>query len=110
GGVMAIRRWLFYPPRENLRLFTTVYQALAEQGVADPGKHLMVIAPVPDYRHPELKVWGLLIFSATPFTDAQIARAEAGVRKRNFSFLFRPDQPTDTPFSEFARTADRAGF
>ena len=35
-GVLTISRWMFYPPREDLRLFSTALQALQELGVENP--------------------------------------------------------------------------
>ncbi|MCP3980527.1 MAG: hypothetical protein GY716_14590, partial [bacterium] len=42
GGVVSIRRWLFWPPRENLRLFTTVCDALERSGFDQPERHVVV--------------------------------------------------------------------
>jgi hypothetical protein len=43
GGMLAITRWLKFPPRDNLKLVATVRTALHEMGVADPGRHIAMI-------------------------------------------------------------------
>jgi spermidine synthase len=109
-GMMAVRRWLFYPPRENLRLFTTVYTALEKAGVEDPAGHLMVFAPTADYEQPQLKVWGLLLFSKNPFTAGQLEAADREVEQRQWSYLYRPERVIDTPFDDFVRSEDKQAF
>jgi spermidine synthase len=63
-GVMSIRRWLFFPPRETLRLFTTIFRALEEMGVGNPEQHLIVLSPTRSWQQPRLKVWGYLLLTA----------------------------------------------
>ena len=109
-GVIAIRRWLFYPPRENLRLFTTIYQFLTTAGAANPADHIIVLAPVEDYRRPDLKEWGYILFSRQPFTEEQLTRVDAYVAAHHWSYLHRPGTDLDTPFSEFATSSDHAQF
>jgi SAM-dependent methyltransferase len=43
GGLLAITRWLKFPPRESLKLFATAVAAMEESGVGDPGQHLALI-------------------------------------------------------------------
>lgn len=77
NGVMSVRRWLFYPPRENMRLFTTVYAALSEMGIQRPQDHMIAVAPTQDIRDPQLKVWGYLFFSPSPFTRERLSGLDA---------------------------------
>jgi len=113
GGVMSIERWLFNPPRENLRLFTTALQALEEDGAAKPERHLMVLAPIPDWevlRRGKGRVWGHLMFSPTPFASEQIARVREHVRRLNWSVLYAPDGDENTPFLQYVNAADKRAF
>jgi len=110
GGVMAIRRWAFHPPRENLRLFISAFTALEERGVADPASHLMLVVPTPDPTQLDLQVWGLMMFARDPLSSEQIATAEIEVTSRNWSFLYRPDQAVESAFTEFTRSSDRESF
>lgn len=109
-GLLAIRRWLFYPPRETLRLFTTIYQALLEEGVAHPEDFLIVLSPVQDFRRPDLKEWGYLLFSRQPFTAEQLTIVDRYVAENGWSYLHRPGSRFDTPFSDFVYSADREAF
>ena len=110
GGVMAIRRWVFYPPRENLRLFITAVTALEQVGVERPGDHLLVVVPTRDYTRPDLKVWGLLMFGHDPLTPEQLAAADREVNERGWSYLYRPGAEIDTPFTAFVQATDRRQF
>ena len=110
-GVVSISRWLFNPPRENLRVFATALAALRERGVADPTRHVAVVAPVADYeRLGERRVWGYVLVANSPFTAERLRRLREDVSKRKWSMLFDPDRPTGTPFDELARTTDVDAF
>ncbi len=43
-GVLAVLRWRFDPPREDLRLFGMAARAFVERGETDPAAHLAVIS------------------------------------------------------------------
>ena len=43
NGLLAITRWLKLPPRDSLKLFNTAIDALQRMGVAEPGRHLVLI-------------------------------------------------------------------
>ncbi len=42
-GYLAISQWVKLPPRDTLKLFATVVQALRRAGVDDPGRRLLLI-------------------------------------------------------------------
>lgn len=109
-GLLAMRRWLFYPPRENLRLFTTIVQALTEEGVAIPEDHIIVLSPVEDFRRPDLKEWGYILFSKRPFSGEQLALVDQYVADHHWSYLHRPGRRLGTAFSDFIASADRDAF
>lgn len=115
-GVLTISRWLFNPPRENLRLFTTARLALAELGdvgVTDPLQHIVVIAPVADYaKLGDRRVWGYLLVTRRPLTQAKIAKLRSYVAGKKWSILYAPGDGNDpdTPFSELAGSDDFAAF
>ena len=43
GGTLSIIRWLFWPPREMLRLCTQAAQVLRERGVKNPERNIVVV-------------------------------------------------------------------
>jgi predicted membrane-bound spermidine synthase len=110
GGVVSIRRWQFWPPRETLRLFTTVLDALQRAGAARPESQVVVLSPSMNFRSPELHVWGFVLFSNLPIEDERLARLDAYVAQRGWAYLYRPGSALDTPFSEYARSPDRHAF
>ncbi|MEI7687161.1 MAG: hypothetical protein WCL32_19255 [Planctomycetota bacterium] len=109
-GVMAIRRWLFYPPRENLRLFTTIFTALGEAGVAKPEDHLVVLAPHSKWRDPSLKVMGFLMFSKRPFTAERMQIIDQFVAKNGWDYVYGPGRKVDSEFTKFVDSTDRAKY
>jgi spermidine synthase len=116
-GVLTISRWLFNPPRENLRLFSTARLALAELadlGVENPLDHIAVIAPVADYSQlGDRRVWGYLLVSRKPFSAQALTRLQADAARKRWTLLYAPgvDSVPDTPFRELANLPDEgAGF
>jgi hypothetical protein len=109
-GLLATRRWLFYPPRENLRLFTTIAQALRDEGIECPEDHLVVLAPVTDYTRADLKEWGYILVGRAPLSEQGLATIDQYVADNGWSYLHRPGERLDTPFSEFAHASDPDEF
>jgi spermidine synthase len=110
GGVVSIRRWLFWPPRETLRLFTTVLDALQRSGAAHPESQVVVLSPDPNFRTTDLHVWGFLLFSNQPIEGDRLARLDGYVARQGWAYLYRPGSALDTPFSEYARSDGRRAF
>lgn len=110
-GVLSISRWLFYPPREDLRLFATALAALKQVGVANPLDHLVMAAPLRDYtKLGDRRVWGYLTMSKRPLTAEDVAGLQAHVKKLGWSLLYAPGLATGTPFDQLARAKDRREF
>lgn len=111
GGVMSIRRWLFNPPRENLRLFITMLGALEELGVDDPAAHLVMIAPAKDFENIRGQaVWGTLLMLRDPLTGAQLQQLQADMTARDWSILHANGLKAENAFSAVAHSADREAF
>ena len=111
GGVMSVSRWLFQPPRENLRLFATALESLEELGVESPTHHVVMIAPLPDYEKMEQeRVWGYMLFAKEPFSPEQIDGLVAHVEAMDWDMLYAPEIESQSLFSEYARTPDRRAF
>ncbi|MCK6471990.1 MAG: hypothetical protein L6R28_09615 [Planctomycetes bacterium] len=110
-GVMTISRWLFNPPREDMRLFVTALQALEELGVEEPAKHLAMLAPIPDYRAlGEQRVWGYLLMTRGPIGPPELATLQAHVQRHNWSILYAPGMKCGTPFDAYVDSGDRSAF
>jgi|GEM_PF-6816251 len=110
GGVVSIRRWLFSPPRENLRLFTTVLDAVAQSGAERPVDHVVVLSPTPASTEAGKPVVGFLLMSKSPFSAEQLKRLDDRVASQGWGYLYRPGQALDTPFQEYAAASDKADF
>ena len=111
-GLMSIRRWLFNPPRENMRLFVTVLEALRARGAARPEDHVAIIAPVADYKDwsNNRRLWGYLLFSKRPFSPETIDRLERHAQSQGWSLLFAPHREAQTVFHGYVQAKDRAAF
>ncbi len=110
GGIVSISRWLFWPPREHLRLFTTIHDALERSGFEEPWRHITVISPVRNYRQLQQRTWGFLLFSNRPFSESQLAILDKRVSDKNWAYLYRPGLDVDTPFQEFIDANDKHDF
>jgi hypothetical protein len=111
NGVVSFSRWMFNPPREDLRLFTTCIESLEASGVSDAASHLIMVAPVADYKKLGSRhVWGHLLLSKSPFTAGQVTKLKSYMDASGWSILHAPGITTDSPFSQYARTPDREGF
>lgn len=106
-GVMSIRRWLFEPPRENLRLFTTVLAGLKEEGVSNPEQHIVVVVP-PGVALGQRMAY--LLFSKAPFDHQRLQRLDSYLQANGFSYLYRPGTRLDTFFTQYVNADSRESF
>jgi hypothetical protein len=90
-GLLVINRWLRLPPRDTLKLFNTAIQALNENGIEQPGKHLLALRSLQT---------STLVIKKTPVTFGQINSL------RDFSrrLAFDPIYYWHMPASEANRT------
>ncbi len=81
GGMLAVTRWIHLPPRELVKLAATVITVLKRRGVAEPGRHLML-----------LRSWrtGTLLVKNGPFTAEEIEAARTFCRERAFDLDWYP--------------------
>jgi spermine/spermidine synthase len=110
GGVVSLRRWQFWPPRETLRLFTTVLDALERSGAAQPESQVAVLSPTQSFRDPLAKAWGFVLFSNAPLEGERLAKLDRYVQEQGWAYLYRPGIALDTPFSDYAHASDRRAF
>lgn len=70
-GTLSIIRWLFWPPREMLRLCTEAVKVLREMGIEHPEKHIAIIG--------DGSLASILV-KLRPFTAAEIAALDKKTR------------------------------
>jgi SAM-dependent methyltransferase len=80
-GVVAITRWLRTPPRDILKLFATAIVALEAHGVAQPGRHLVLI-----------RSWNTatLLVAKLPFTGEDLAAVRGFAAENFFDISWAP--------------------
>ena len=86
GGILCVTRWMDAPPRDAIRVFATVTEALGLRVVADVSRHVVFI-----------RGWSTatILASPTPFTDAQLAAVRAFCRERAFDLVWVPGMRED---------------
>lgn len=81
SGKLGITRWLKFPPREIVRLFSISLEALSRMGIERPENHLAVI-----------RSWATttLILSKEQITEEEIDIIKDFCDKRNFDVVYFP--------------------
>jgi hypothetical protein len=81
GGYIAITRWLKLPPRDSLKLFATALETLEREGVAEPGRQLVL-----------LRGWGTttLLVRNGKIGAGEAAAVRAFARDRGFDIAYLP--------------------
>jgi len=92
SGVLSFSRPYFTPPRETLKLVATAAEVLRARGVADPSRHLMVIAG---------RAWAETLIARDGFTAAEVAALEAFAARTGFTILATPAAELDTPWDRY---------
>lgn len=86
-GLLVVTRWLQTPPSEEVRLFATLLEALAREGVTDASAHVIA------YR--TLRTATILV-CRRPFTSPELAQAQAFLRANAFDAILLPGlRPSD---------------
>lgn len=84
GGVLAITRWLEFPPRDSLKLVATAAEALRRSGVARPGNRIVMI-----------RSWntGTLLVAPDEFASERIDTIRSFASSRSFDTVYYPSMP-----------------
>lgn len=79
NGYLAISRWINLPPRDTLKLFATAATMLEQDGIADPGKRLILI-----------RGWqtSTLLIKSGDITDEEITALRAFTNERAFDLCW----------------------
>ena len=81
SGLLCITRVLKKPPRDELKMFATITEALRNRRVAEPAKHIIMI-----------RSWATatIVVSPQPFSDQQVADARRFAKERSFDLVHLP--------------------
>ncbi|HEV8199320.1 MAG TPA: hypothetical protein VGS03_04805 [Candidatus Polarisedimenticolia bacterium] len=97
-GVLAFSWFLSAGrPIEMYRLTSLAQASLADRGIADPRRHI-ILATQPPGRSPV----GSIVVSPDPFDDQDVARLRAWAAPRRFELVLAPDVTTDPVFGALA--------
>jgi hypothetical protein len=80
-GWLSVTGWLDLPPRATLKLVATIRAALAEQGIDDPARHLILIRGMTTVT---------LMVKRGPVSAGDIAATKAFARSRAFDLIHYP--------------------
>lgn len=87
-GILSLTRWHQTPPDQLLRLVSLGRQALADRGVSsEHGRHFVIVRG--PHEGMPLTTANVLL-KRSPFTDAEIERAEAFARRLGLEILYTP--------------------
>jgi hypothetical protein len=87
-GVISFTRWHVDPPDQLLRLAAIARAAMAERGIGDPARHLVVVrGPVEGQR---ARAPATVLVKASPFTDEEVKRLETIATGQGLVPLYTP--------------------
>ena len=86
GGMLSITRWLKVPPRDSLKLVSTLLEAMRLNGAARPERQLAVI-----------RSWNTVTLLARngEFTGEEVSAIRAFARQKSFDTAWYPSMPAD---------------
>ena len=87
-GVISFTRWHVEPPDQLLRLAAIARTAMAERGIRDPGRHLLVVRGMIEGQRERAPA--TVLVKASPFTDEEVKRLETLASLRGFVLLYTP--------------------
>ncbi len=103
-GILTMTRWYFEPPDQALRLFSLSRAMMAELGIPDPARHLMMLRE----RGGEGRAPATYLFKRSAFTDDETRTVETLAAQKGFEVLYTPLTRPDNPFTRMATAADPA--
>lgn len=90
-GLLTFTRWLYFPPRQTIRLVAIAERAFRERGVSRPADHITVFAS---------GFYSVVLIKNDPFTEPEIERLERELEPKNFALLYAPFRRVN-PYQKF---------
>jgi len=100
-GLLSFSRYVSEIPGQTLRVVSLCLACLEDQGVAEPHKHVAVLACSPA---------GTTLLKKSPFTGAEIDLLKRIAEALKYEILFLPGDSGEPPFTRLARSRDRDAF
>lgn len=108
GGMLSMTRWHQNPPDQLLRLVSLGRAALRTAGVEDATAHFIIVRGLPEREQPLATATFLL--KKTPFTEAEIERAEAFAERLGLEVLYTPRTRPPGPITTLIEAPDPREF
>jgi len=100
-GLLSFSRWVSSIQGETLRVLSLCLACLEDQGVAEPWRHVAVLACSPA---------GTTLLKKSPFTEDEIDLLRKVARTLKYEILFLPGHPGDRTFTQLVQSEDRDAF
>jgi spermidine synthase len=102
-GIFAWTRRTSNPPSEMLRLTGMAAEALRQQGVSDPARHIVIVSNEPNDTV-------TLLVSSTPFMAPTMEKLREWTELNQFNVLHDPFERLDTVYAEYLYAPDPRAF
>ena len=99
GGILAISRFVF--EKRILRMVATAREALARQGISDPGRHIFIASE---------RGMATVLVNSHPFSANETETLERRCREHGFLVLHSPSRGGVNPFQRLLGEADPRRF
>ena len=112
AGVLSFSRWYFQDlPGEMYRLTALASTALAQQGVANPREHIVIVRHIAEIDGEDVPNGiGTLLVSKAPFSAADLRIIEAVADELLFDLILTPDDALDANFAQIASGTETEAF
>lgn len=101
-GLLTMTRWYLQPPDQLLRLISLSRAMMAELGMSNPGRHIILVA---ESKLRE-RIPATFIFKKSEFSDEEVRIIEAVAAKNNFELLYTPLTRPDNIFTRLIEAED----
>src|SRR5262249_24351 len=80
-GMLTFTRWLYFPPRQTIRLIAIAAQAFKEPGVARGDKQIIIF---------HMQHLSVVLVKNDAWTQPEVERTQAEVQKRGYELIYAP--------------------